>query len=45
MNWLWKGKGGDKTKDKPKEKPQEEEEVDEDQLKKKGFNPEGLEIE
>lgn len=30
MNWLWKGKGGDKTKDKPKEKPQEEEEVDED---------------
>jgi hypothetical protein len=34
VSWLWK-KGGSK----------EEEEVDEEELKKKGFNPEGLEIE
>ena len=34
VSWLWKK--GDKK---------EEEEVDEDQLKKKGFNPEGLEVE
>lgn len=34
VSWLWKK--GDKK---------EEEEVDEDQLKKKGFNPQGLEVE
>ena len=39
VNWLWK-KGGDK-----KDPPKEEEEVDEEDLKKKGFNPEGLDIE
>jgi hypothetical protein len=33
VSWLWKKNG------------KEEEEVDEDELKKKGFNPEGLEIE
>jgi len=31
VNWLWK-----------KSPAKEEEEVDEDELKKKGFNPEGL---
>ena len=36
VNWLWK-KGGKEAK--------EEEEVDEEDLKKKGFNPEGLDIE
>lgn len=36
VSWLWK-KGGSKEK--------EEEEIDEDELKKKGFNPEGLEVE
>lgn len=36
VNWMWK------SKDKNKE---EEEEIDEDELKKKGFNPEGLEVE
>lgn len=41
VNWMWKGK------EKPKEQPEkkEEEEVDEAELQKKGFNPEGLEIE
>lgn len=34
VSWLWK-----------KNDKKEEEEVDEDQLKKKGFNPEGLEVE
>ena len=33
MSWLWK-KGN-----------KQEEEVDEEELKKKGFNPEGLEVE
>jgi hypothetical protein len=37
VNWLWK-KGGSKD-------AKEEEEVDEEELKKKGFNPEGLEVE
>lgn len=41
VNWMWKGK--DKTKEKGDKK--EEEEVDEAELQKKGFNPEGLEIE
>lgn len=34
VSWLWKK--GDKK---------EEQEVDQDELKKKGFNPEGLEVE
>lgn len=34
VNWLWK-----------KSDKKEEEEVDEDELKKKGFNPEGLDVE
>ena len=38
VNWLWK-------KGSTKEGGKEEEEVDEEDLKKKGFNPEGLEIE
>ena len=38
VSWMWK-------KSAPKEAPKEEEEVDEEELKKKGFNPEGLEIE
>lgn len=38
VSWMWK-------KSTPKEAPKEEEEVDEQELKKKGFNPEGLEIE
>lgn len=41
VNWMWKGK--DKTKEKGDKK--EEEEVDEAELQKKGFNPEGLDIE
>lgn len=41
VNWMWKGK--DKSKEESKKKEQEEE-VNEDELKKKGFNPEGLEI-
>lgn len=44
VNWMWKGKTKkeDQAKD---EKKKEEEEIDEEELKKKGFNPEGLEIE
>lgn len=34
VNWMWKKKGN-----------KEEEEVNEEELKKKGFNPEGLEVE
>lgn len=34
VNWLWK-----------KKEVKEEEEVGEEELKKKGFNPEGLEVE
>ena len=34
VSWMWKGSS--KTK--------EEDEVDEEELKKKGFNPEGLEM-
>ncbi|MCB0368405.1 MAG: hypothetical protein KDD45_02940 [Bdellovibrionales bacterium] len=34
VNWLWK-----------KKESKEEEDVNEEELKKKGFNPEGLEVE
>ena len=36
VNWLWK---------KNPKQPKEEQEVDEEELKKKGFNPEGIEVE
>ena len=39
VSWLWK------KSDNKKEVQKEDEEVDEEDLKKKGFNPEGLDIE